>query len=391
MTSSQPIDTFVSSRITDILQSSGHAQSPVNYDIILGQGTPDLPTPAYILDAVDSALRRNPRVQYTDYSGMPELRQAIAQKLQRDNDLTYDPQTEIMVTNGAQEAIWIALQMITNPGDEFLIGDPHYTVYDEMVSLLGGRVIPVHSKPDSGFQYDLEAMESAISPNTKAIILVSPDNPTGAVQSHHVVMGVAAIAERYHLFVIADELYERFLFDDVRMTSFGSIPNQRDRCITIGGFSKGWAMTGWRVGYLAFPSVLRPAAMLIKHSTSICTAVPSQLAALAVLNAPASAIDEMMDEWSLRRTFMFDRLAELGIPVIRTPGAYYALVDVRETGLTDREFSAGLAAAENVRVSPGSAFGPSGAGFVRVSFMTPRPQLDEGLDRLGRYWTSLGK
>jgi len=379
---------FLSERVTATLgRRAEPITSPMTPLLNLGQGTPDLPTPPHIIEAVHDALLDQPRVQYTDYAGIPMLREAIAEKLRRDNGLDYDPDREIMVTIGSQEAVWIAMQLLTDPGDEFLIGDPHYIVYDEVVELLGGKVVAVPSIVECGFQYDLDAMEAAITPRTKAILLVSPDNPTGAVQEPEIVARIAEIAERHDLFVISDELYERFLFDGAVHTSFATIPGMRARTITIGGFSKAYAMTGWRVGYLAFPAELRAGALLAKHSISICTPVPSQVAAHAALTGPPEALAGMFAEWTARRTFFFDRLAELGIPVVRTPGAYYAMADIRSAGLTSAQFSRRFAEAEGVRVSPGSSFGPAGEGFVRVTYMTPRPVLDDALDRLGRFWT----
>jgi aminotransferase len=381
---------FLSDRVSATLGHRAEAlTSPITPLVNLGQGTPDLPTPPHIIEAVHQALLDQPRVQYTDYAGIPMLREAIAGKLRRDNGLDYDPDQEIMVTNGSQEAVWIAMQLITDPGDEFLIGDPHYSVYDEVVGLLGGTVVPIPSIVNRGFQYDLDAMEAAITPRTKAVLLVSPDNPTGAVQDPVTVGRVAEIAERHDLFVISDELYERFVFDGAVHTSFATLPGMRERTITIGGFSKTYAMTGWRVGYLAFPAGFRAAALLAKHSISICTPVPSQVAAHAALTGPPEALGDMFAEWTARRTYFYGRMAELGIPVVRTPGAYYAMVDVRATGCTDGEFSHRFAEAEGVRASPGSAFGPAGRHFVRISFMTPRPALDDALDRLGRFWTTL--
>lgn len=380
---------FLSERVVATLgRRAEPLSSPLTSLVNLGQGTPDLPTLPHIVERVSQALRDEPRVQYTAYDGIPPLREAIADKLRRDNGLDYDPASEIMVTTGAQEAVWIAMQLLTDPGSEFLVGDPHYSVYDEVAGLLGGRVVAIPSIAARGFQYDLDAMESAITERTQAILLVSPDNPTGAVQEPATVRRVAAIADRHDLFVISDELYERFVFDGAVHTSFAALPGMRERTITIGGFSKAYAMTGWRVGYLAYPAAFRPAAMLAKHSLSICTPVPSQVAALAALAGPPAGLAAMFAEWSGRRVFFYDRLAALGIPVIRTPGAYYAMVDVRTSGLSGAEFSRRFAEAEGVRVSPGGAFGPAGEHLVRISYMTPRPALDDALDRLGRFWAA---
>ncbi len=381
---------FLSRRVRDATASRPDTLTgPRTTMLNLGQGTPDLPTLPHIIERVAAALRDEPRIQYTEYAGIPPLREAIAGKLRDDNGLDYDPATEIMVTNGAQEAVWIAMQLLTDPGDEFLIGDPHYVVYDEVAALLGGTVVPIPSVVATGFQYDLDAMEAAITPRTKAIVLVSPDNPTGAVQGPEIVRRLAEIARRHDLFVISDELYERFVFDGASHLSFATLPGMRERTITIGGFSKTFAMTGWRVGYLAYPAAFGPAVTLAKHSISISVAVASQVAALAALTGPPDGLAGMFAEWTERRGFFYGWLERHCIPVVRTPGAYYAMVDVRASGLSGREFSAALAEREGVRVSPGGSFGPAGEGFVRVSFMTPRPDLDSALDRFHRFWVSI--
>jgi aminotransferase len=386
MTATATTDRFLSDRLGALLADRGEVRAGAATPLLnLGQGTPDLPTPAHVLEAVRRSFA-DPHIQYTPYDGVPALREAIAAKLWRDHALAYDPGAEIMVTNGSQEAIYVALSLLLDPGDELLIGDPHYTVYDEIAALLGARVVPVPSVAAQGFQYDVEAMARAVTARTKAILLVSPDNPTGAVQTPATLDRLAALAARHDLLVVSDELYERFVFDGAVHVGFGALPGMRERTLTIGGFSKAYAMTGWRVGYLAYPAAFRPAALLVKHAISICTSAPAQAAALAVLTGPAAPLEEMMAEWASRREDLYARLETMGIGVVRTPGAYYALLDVRAAGLSSTAFATDLAAAEGVRVTPGSVFGPAGEGYVRVSFMTPRPQLDEALDRLERFW-----
>ncbi len=395
MTATATEPRFLSGRMRDLLVARGEARasSPLTPLINLGQGTPDLPTPPHVLEAVRASFA-DPYIQYTAYDGIPPLRAAISAKLGRDNGLDFDPDSEIMVTNGAQEAVFIAMQATIGPGDELLIGDPHYTVYDEIAGLLGATVVPVPSLPGEAFAYDMDAMAAAITPRTKAIVLVSPDNPTGAVQGTKTLARVAALATEHDLLVISDELYERFVFDGARHVSFATLPGMRPRTITIGGLSKSYAMTGWRAGYLAYPAAYRAAMILIKHSISISTAVPVQVAALAALTGPPESLVERMAVWEERRTFLYERLGELALPVVRTPGAFYAMIDISGTGLTSAEFSAEFSARfaveEGVRVTPGAAFGPAGDTYVRVSYMTPRPDLDAALDRLGRFWSRLG-
>ncbi len=359
--------------------------APTRKILPLSQGTPDLPTPRHAIEAVEEYLR-NGRVYYTFHDGIPELREAIAVKLKRDNDLDYDPATEIIVTAGVQEAIFTTLMGVLNPGDELIVADPHYFVYDEIVGMIGAKVVAVPTDRERGFLLRPEAIEAAITPRTKAILIITPDNPTGAIQPRAVLEQVAEIATRHDLLVIADELYERFCFDGAEHFSIGSLPGMHERTITLNGFSKAYAMTGWRVGYLCAPAGMKPALTTIKHATSICAAAPSQVAALAVLTGPQEPLDEMMTEWTERRAYLYDRLAAASIPVQRTPGTYYVFVDIRPTGMTDAEFSRRLAEEEDVRVGPGGAYGPTGAGHVRCSFMLPIADLGEALDRFERFY-----
>ena len=359
---------------------------PTREYISLSQGTPDLPTPQHAIDAVKAYLDQG-TVYYTFHDGMPELRDAIARYLDREHGLTYDPVTEIIVTAGTQEGMFVALFGTLNPGDVILAADPHYKIYDEVVHLAGAEVRLVPTLPDSGFQIDTDALEAAIDDRVRAILVVSPDNPTGSVQSRETCERIAEIARKHDLLIYADELYARFLFDGATHTSIANLPGMHDRTITINGFSKAFSMTGWRVGYLAVPAAMKTALTTIKHACSICAATPSQVAALAVLDGPTAPLDEMMAEWTRRRTYLLDRLTAMGLDPVRTPGSYYIVFDVSSTGLTGQQFATALFEEEAVRLGAGTLWGASIAEYVRVSFMVPIDQLREGLDRLERFLT----
>jgi aminotransferase len=356
--------------------------------ISLSQGTPDLPTPRHAIDAVQDYLRDG-TVYYTFHDGMPELREAIARKLDRENGLHYDPESEIIVTAGAQEGMFVALFSTLNPGDEVIAADPHYRVYDEVIAMCGATVNIVPTIEETGFQIDTDALEAAITPRTRAILIVSPDNPTGSVQNRQTSERIAAIAREHDLLVYSDELYERFIFDGAEHVSLAALPEMHERTITINGFSKAYAMTGWRVGYLGVPAALKPAMTTIKHATSICAAAPSQIAALAILEGPQEPLQQMMAEWTERRSYLYDRLDAMGARPIRTPGAYYVFFDVSPSGMTATEFATAFAEAEQVRVGSGAVFGPGGAPYARASFMLPMPELKVALDRLERFWTQV--
>lgn len=355
--------------------------------ISLSNGTPDLPTPRHAIEAVEEYLRTG-TVYYTFHDGMPELREAIARKLQRDNGLTYDPETEIIVSAGAQEGMFVALMSTLNPGDEVIVADPHYRVYDEVISLCGATVKLTPTDPATGFQMDIAAVRAAITDKTRAILVVSPDNPTGSVQNRQTIEAICEIAREHDLLVYSDELYERFIFDGAEHVSVANQPGMHDRTITINGFSKAYAMTGWRVGFICVPAGMKAAITTIKHATSICAAAPSQIAALAILDGPQEPLEQMMTEWTERRTYLYDRLDAMGANPVRTPGAYYVFFDVSPTGMNSVEFSKAFADAEGVRIGPGSMFGPGGTNYGRASFMLPMPELKEALDRLERFWKS---
>ena len=367
------------------LNSTALQVKPTQTFIQLSQGTPDLPTPQHAIDAVKQFLDDG-TVYYTFHDGMPELREAIAGKLKRENNLDYDPATEIIVTAGAQEAMFVALFGTLNDGDEVIVADPRYRVYDEVIEMVGGKVVSVPVDVDAGFLLSPTAIEAAVTENTRAILIISPDHPSGSSQPREVLEAVGEVARRHDLLIYSDELYERFMFDGVEHVSTASIPGLKERTLTLNGFSKSYSMTGWRVGYLCVPEGMKPAMTAIKHATSICAAGPSQIAALAILEGPQEPLQEMMEEWADRRAYLYDRLEGMGIRTLRTPGAYFVIFDVTPSGLSSREFATRLADEEGVRVSPGTAFGEIGEGLARASFMTPMPELSEGLDRLERFW-----
>ncbi len=358
---------------------------PTREYISLSQGTPDLPTPRHAIDAVKEYLDGG-TVYYTFHDGMLELREAISAYLKREHDLEYDAQSEIIVTAGTQEGMFVALFGTLNPGDVILAADPHYKIYDEVVHLAGAEVRLVPTVPDSGFQIDVDALEAAIDERVRAILVVSPDNPTGSVQSAETCARIAEIAQKHDLLVFSDELYARFLFDGAEHASIANIPGMHDRTITINGFSKAFAMTGWRVGYLAVPAAMKNALTSIKHACSICAATPSQVAALAILTGPTEPLDDMMAEWTARREYLLTRLTDMGLPPQRTPGSYYIVFDASSSGLTGQEFAKALFEEEDVRVGGGVLWGPAMTDYVRVSFMIPKEQLEEGLDRMERFY-----
>lgn len=353
--------------------------------INLGSGTPDLPTPDYVLEAVRQGMTGG-MIQYTAYDGILPLREAIAQKLQEENGLDYSP-SDIIVTHGAQEAIFVACGALLNPGDEVILTNPYYSAYKNIVALSGGVVVTVPVKPETGWSWDLDALEAAITARSKMIVLVSPDNPTGAVVTRETMEAIAEIAEKYNLMVVSDELYEKYLYDGAEHFSFARLPGMKERTITVNGFSKSFGMTGWRVGYMAVPKWLKQVATEVKHMHSISTAVPSQLGALAALTGPKAPWQERLNTYAERRRYLLARLEEMKLPFIRTHGSYYVMADIRSSSMDSMTFSSALIEEHGVRVGPGVVFGSGAEGFVRLSLMCPRPQMDVALDRLAEFWS----
>ena len=353
--------------------------------ISLGRGDPDLPTPAHVVEAAIEALRAG-KTKYTVPAGLLELRQAIARKLRDENELEYDPEHEIVVTSGTQEAVNVVLQALIDPGDEVILPDPYYMAYFQAIRASGGVAKVVTTTLEDNFVVRPEAIEAAITERTKAIIMVSPSNPTGTVIDPETARRIAAIAVQHDLVVISDELYEHVVFDGATVTSMAALPGMRERTITVNGFSKAFNMTGLRVGYFAAPATFVGAALELRHMLSICASSVSQYAALAALDGPTDALHEALTTYRERRELMLSALREQGVPCNRPEGAFFVFADIRRTGLASFDFCVELLEQEQVQVFPGTQYGAGGEGFVRISFLTPIEQLAEALERFGRFY-----
>jgi len=354
----------------------------------LGRGDPDLPTPAHILAAGQDALARG-MTKYTALRGIPELRRAVADKLRRDNAIEVDPDTEVAITTGTQEAVFITLCALLDPGDEVLLADPYYNSYATMLHYLNATLVAVPTSAQDGFQMDPDEFGRRISPRTKAIALLTPNNPTGTVYARARLEGIARVAERHGLYVISDELYESIVFDGAPF-SIGSMPGMRDRTITINGFSKAYSMTGWRVGYVAGPRAVVDALVTLRHTLTICAPSMSQYAAVAALTGPQDCLTERLGIFGRRRDFMMARLEGEGIPFVRPGGTFYVFMDVRPTGLSSEAFAFTLMDREGVFVFPGGYFGERGEGFERVSLVAAEPVLGEAVKRIARVFRRPG-
>jgi aminotransferase len=351
--------------------------------ISLGIGEPDFNAPAVAAQAGANALAEGD-VHYTNNSGTVELRHAIADHIDQHYGMRYDPETEILVTVGVSEALFLALTAILDPGDEVIVPEPCFVAYASGVTLAGGTPISVPTYVQESFQVTAEALQSAITPRTKALLIGYPNNPTGAVLGRERMVEIAALAEEHDLLVLSDEIYDRLVYG-VEHTCFSSLPKMRERTVVLQGLSKAYAMTGFRVGYALAPEPLL-AAMRKVHQYMIMSApTVGQHVALTALTQAEEAVHAMVAEYDRRRRLIVGGLNEIGLSCFEPQGAFYAFPAVEVTGMDDETFAETLLQEERVAVVPGGAFGESGRGFVRCSYATAYEQIEEALVRMQRF------
>ena len=352
--------------------------------ISLGVGEPDFDTPRSIVEAGVESLREG-RTHYTSNFGTLELRQALADHLERRYGVAYDPSTELLVTVGASEAVDLALRATCDPGDEVILHEPSYVAYVPAVVFAGGVVRHVPTRFEDNFALDPAAVEAAIGPRTKALFLGYPCNPTGAVLPEAVQDELAEIAVRHDLLVYADEIYDRLAYGPYRHRAMSALPGMRERTILMGGFSKAYAMTGWRVGYVAAPAAILEGLVKVHQYGIMSAPTTAQDAALMALREGEADVERMRTEYDRRRRLLVDGLNALGLATFEPLGAFYAFPQISGTGLSSDEFTERLLVEERVAVVPGSAFGPSGEGHVRMCYATSYEQVEEALRRIGRF------
>ena len=351
--------------------------------ISLGIGEPDFITPEPILKEGIASLNRG-ETQYTSNSGTIELREGLSHHLSKLYKLDYDPVDEILVTVGVSEALYLAVTAIVDPGDEVIIPEPCFVSYAPEVAFAGGRPVTVATRVEDEFQVTAETISKAITPKTKAILLGYPNNPTGAVMSRQTMSEIAEVARVHDLLIISDEIYDRLVYG-VEHTCVPTLPGMRDRTILLGGFSKDYAMTGWRIGYAcANPDLL--AAMRKVHQYTVMSApTTAQAAALAALLHGEEHVQQMRAEYDRRRRLIVDGFNELGLICYEPRGAFYAFPSITASGMSSDDFAMRLLEEEEVAVVPGNAFGSSGAGFVRASYATAYEKIEEALHRLDSF------
>ena len=353
--------------------------------ISLGIGEPDFVTPDVIRQAGIASLQRG-ETRYTSNSGILELRQAISNKWEQLYGVSYDPEAETLVTVGGSEALYLALTAILDPGDEVIIPEPCFVSYEAEVSFAGGVPVPIATRVETTFQVTGAQVEATVNPKPRALLINYPTTPTGAVLDPERMREIAAVAQRHDLLVISDEIYDRLRYDG-HHTTFSSLPGMRDRTIVIGGFSKDYAMTGWRLGFALGPADVLAAMRKVHQYTIMSAPTTAQVAAITALTDPAAeeAVLAMRDSYNVRRKLLVEGLNSIGMPVFEPRGAFYAFPDIRASGLTSDQFAWTLLEEEQVACVPGPAFGLGGEGYVRMCYATAKEKIEEALTRMQRF------
>jgi len=360
----------------------------MNDVISLGIGEPDFTTPDSILQAGIRSLQSG-QTHYTSNSGTLELRQALADHLQGRYGVSYDPQNELVITVGVSEALYLALTALLNPGEEVIIPTPCFVAYQAEVILAGGVPVEIPSRMEDNFQPRPEDIEAAITPRTKAILIGYPNNPTGAVVSPEILTEILGVAEKYDLLILSDEIYDQLVYG-IPHVCFPALPGARGRTLLLGGFSKNYAMTGWRIGYAAGPAALIKGLLRIHQYTIMCAPTTAQDAALEALLHGQQYVDEMVARYNRRRNLIVSGLNDIGLPTFEPHGAFYAFPNITASGMDEETFAQKLLEEERVAVVPGSAFGAGGEGFVRCSYATAYNEIEEALRRMDRFMRRYG-
>jgi aminotransferase len=351
--------------------------------ISLGIGEPDFTTPEPIIQAGVQALHSG-ETHYTSNAGLLELRQAITEHLLNTYGVEYDPKTEIVITVGVSEALYLTMTALLNPGEEIIIPTPCFVSYQAEVILAGGVPVEIPTFVEDGFQVKPERLEAAITPRTKAILLGYPNNPTGAVCTREILLEIARIAAKHDLVVISDEVYDQLVYG-IKHTCFPSLPGMEPRTVLLGGFSKDYAMTGWRAGYACGPAEIIKGLVRIHQYTIMSAPTMSQMAALEAIKHGHKFVVQMRSEYDRRRKLIVEGLNQLGLPTFEPHGAFYAFPNVAVTGMDDEIFAQKLLDEERVAVIPGNSFGPGGEGFVRCSYATAYEKIEQALERMHHF------
>ena len=374
--------------LTLSIDSKAKAMKAEGIDVCgFGAGEPDFDTPEHIKAAAIEALQAG-FTKYTPSAGIPELRAAIAEKFSADNGLTYRP-GQVIVSNGAKHSCYNAVLATCQPGDEVIIPAPYWVSYPDMVRLVGAEPVIVPTMERNNWKMRPEDFENAMTPRTKMLIMNTPCNPTGSVYTREELEAIVEVASGEDIYILSDEIYEKLVYDDAKHVSIGSLSKEAyDLTITVNGFSKSYAMTGWRLGYLAAPEAVAKAVDSIQSHTTANPSSFSQRGALAALKGDQQAVADMREEFDMRRNYMIDRLSKIpNVTAVKPQGAFYVLLNVSQLGLTSQNFADRLLSKANVAVVPGAAFGDDRT--IRLSYATSIDIIKKGLDRLQDFCRTL--
>ena len=352
--------------------------------ISLGVGEPDFDTPWFIRDEGIYSLEKG-RTFYTSNAGLPELKKEIAGYIQRRYKVTYDPKDEIIVTVGGSEGIDIAIRAMTNPGDEIIVPQPSYVSYEPCVVMAGGTPVIIELEEKDGFKLTPEKLEEKITDSTKLLVLPFPNNPTGSVMTYEELAGIAKICIEKDIWVLSDEIYSELTYTKEGHASITQIPGMKERTILINGFSKAYAMTGWRLGYACAPEVVMKQMLKIHQYCIMCAPTTSQYAAIAALRNGDGEVAVMRESYNQRRRLLLKRLGDMGIPVFEPEGAFYIFPNISKFGMSSEEFALKLLEEKHVAVVPGSAFGDCGEGYIRISYAYSIKQLEQAMRRIKEF------
>ena len=355
----------------------------MDHVISLGVGEPDFKTPWAIRQEAIRTLEKG-KTWYTANAGLAQLRQEIARYLKESVGVEYRPKDEILVSVGGSEAIDLCVRALVKPGDEVLIPQPSFVCYDPIVQLAGGKPVIIQTKVENQFRLTPQELEEKITPNTKLLVLPYPNNPTGAVMKREHLEAIAPVIQKHDLLVLSDEIYSELTYSG-RHVSIASLPGMAQRTVVINGFSKSFAMTGWRLGYAAGPAPILQLMVKIHQYAIMSAPTMSQYAAVEALKSCRSSVEEMRQEYNLRRRYLVDALNKMGLSCFEPEGAFYVFPSIRSTGMTSEEFCETLLQKERVAVVPGDAFGDCGEGHVRISYSYSINYLKEALKRIQRF------
>jgi aminotransferase len=351
--------------------------------ISLGVGEPDFVTPWHIIESSFYSVERG-HTSYTSNLGLMELREAICDSLGRKFAVDYDPRSEVLVTTGVSEALDLAMRALVSPGDEVIVIEPCYVSYKACVHLAGGIPVIVDTRVENDFRVTAQDISQRLTDRTKAIVLSYPNNPTGAIMDRSTLQEIAELAAKHDLIIISDEIYEELTYEGTH-TCMASLPGMRDRTVLLNGFSKAYAMTGWRIGYAAGNSDIIGAMMRVHQYTMLCAPIMAQKAAIEALRHGETEMRRMVSEYDHRRRFIVEKLNSIGLSCFEPKGAFYAFPSIAASGLSSEEFCGRLLEEEAVAVVPGNAFGQSGEGFVRCSYATSLEEIEEAVRRMERF------